>query len=233
MLIKRKDFFVHYKNGGNLITRSNNQDYENCKKIIFIILGKNWESKDPLKLSADSEINVLALVCEIKQVIDQGLEIIVIFSTGHTAGPENISEAKAMKKFFEEKCKQNLEKVTILLEEDSLDTLGNAKEVKNRFSSQIDDADKIILITVSYHMKRSKSIFESILRRKICPVNADGIVNDVFLDIPFKDFKFIKNRIETFDFICIEPIKEFILRSIRVFDRQGKFIYWLAKKVRS
>lgn len=221
-----------------LSRRINEDTSEKIKNVVFIVLGKNWESKDPLKLSADSKISVLALIWQLKKVIEIGIKITVIFSTGHTAGAENISEAAAMKKFFEEKCKEEKYKldvtnVTLLLEEKSLDTMGNAREVKNSFSSQIDDADKIILITVSYHMKRSIDIFESILRKKICPEKADKIINDVFLDIPFEDSKFIKNRIERFDFYFIEPIKEFILRSIRVFDRQGKFIYWLAKKVRS
>lgn len=223
-----------------ILIRRNNEDASGkIKNVVFIVLGKNWQSKDPLVLSADSKISVLALIWQLKKAIDLGPEIKIIFSTGHTAGAETMSEAEAMKKFFEEKCEKceeykiDLTNVTILLEEDSLDTLGNAKEVKNSFSSQIDDADKIILITVSYHMKRSKSIFESILRKKICPVNADMIVNDVTLRIPAEDRIFIFNRIESFDFICIEPIKEYILRLIRVFDRQGKFIYWLAKKVRS
>lgn len=222
-----------------LIRRINEDTSEKIKNVIFIVLGKNWQSKDPLVLSADSKISVLALICLLQEAIKQGHNISVIFCTGHTAGAENMSEAEAMKKFFEEKCEEeeyklvDLTNVTILLEEDSLDTLGNAKEVKKSFFSQIDDADKIILITVSYHMKRSKDIFESILGRKICPVNADELVEDPELRIPIEDRLFICHRKETFDFVCIEPIKEFILRSIRVFDRQGKFIYWLVKKIRS
>jgi hypothetical protein len=71
------------------------------------------------------------------------------------------------------------------------------------------------------------------LRKKINPVNADEIVEDRKLQIPIEDRLFICHRKETFDFICIEPIKEFILRLISKFDRQGKFIHWLARKVRS
>lgn len=228
------------KKGGNLVKRilkikGEIIDLSTFKNIVFIVLGKNWNwNTNPLELSDDSKISTLALGYHVKKAIGQGLDVSVVFSTGHTAGSKYISEAEAMYRFYRSKFDIESSKVSIFLEEESLDTIGNAKMVKKNIDQYIfDSADKICIITVSYHMKRSEEIFKQSWSDKIFSINADKIVNDQSLLISNEDREFISNRTKRFDFYCVEPIKEFILRLIRKFDRQGKFIGWLAKKVRS
>lgn len=219
------------------ISKTNGEiiDLSGFKSIVFIVLGKNWDwNSSPLRLSDDSKISTLALGYHVKKAIDLGLDVLAVFSTGRTAGSKYISEAEAMYQFYCSKFGINSNKISILLEEESLDTIGNAEMVKKNIDQQIfNSADKICIITVSYHMKRSEDIFEHSWNRKVFPINADKIGNDQSLSVSAEDLKFINTRIKRFDFYCIEPIKEFILRLIRIVDRQGEFIGWLAKKVRS
>lgn len=211
-------------------------DLSAFKNVVFIVLGKNWnwETPHPMELSDDSKISTLALGYHVTKAIDLGLNVSVIFSTGHTAGSKHISEAMAMFRFYRSKFAIESNKVSIFLEEESLDTIGNAEMVKKNIDQQIfNSADKICIITVSYHMKRSEEIFKQSWNKKVFPINADKIINDQSLILSLEDLEFIKKRTKRFDFYFFEPIKEFILRLIRKFDRQGKFIGWLAKKVRS
>ncbi len=99
----------------------------------LIVLGRNFQpgfkrrtlADQRFHLSPGSRINTLAagLICK------AGLADTLIFSTGHTAGSNVPSEARAMKDHLQRIFK-DIPDEAIILEETSVDTEGNAKEVK-------------------------------------------------------------------------------------------------------
>jgi len=127
----------------------------------LIVLGKNiGEGWSPEKirrtrnlLSGHSKLNVLAA----GDLYNQGLTQRIIFSTGQTAGADYPSEALAMKAFLKEKFPQ-IPDSAIILEENSIDTAGNAEEVakiieKHGFSN-------VGLLTVGFHLPNARTLFE-------------------------------------------------------------------------
>ncbi|MGA2911722.1 MAG: YdcF family protein [Candidatus Levyibacteriota bacterium] len=99
----------------------------------LIVLGRNFQpgfnrktlAEQRFHLSPGSRINTLAagLICK------AGLADTLIISTGHTAGSNVPSEAKAMKDDLQRIFK-DIPDEAIILEETSVDTEGNANEVK-------------------------------------------------------------------------------------------------------
>jgi hypothetical protein len=212
-------------------------NFSGLENIVLIVLGKNWKSIEPLELSDDSKMSVLALGYCLRKVPDH-VSITAIFTTGQTAGAQNISEAKAMFKFLKESFPEFEDAeayrgINFILEEESLDTIGNAEKIRaNIDASVFAAADQIFLITLSYHMKRSVSIFKKTFGFNFYSINSDEIINDPRLEVSDEDESFIFKRINSFNFSVIEPIKEFILRLIRKVDKNGKFIGWLSRKIR-
>ncbi len=79
----------------------------------------------------------------------------MILSGGKTSVEYQLTEAQAMKEYA---ISKGIDENQIILEERAMSTLGNAffsyKIIKN-----IKDVDKILVITSSYHIERSKFIF--------------------------------------------------------------------------
>lgn len=127
---------------------------------LLIVLGKNIGvdsspadiRKDPSHLSADSRINVLAAGMSYKP----GMKILL--SSGHTAGQDYPSEAGAMRRFLRLNF-PDIPDADVMLEEVSIDTASNAKEV----GGMIDDKDyeRIAILSTGYHVQNASTLFEN------------------------------------------------------------------------
>lgn len=144
----------------------------------IVVLGKNIGVDYPRArirqtkgyLSPHSKLNVLAA----GDLYAAGTTDRIIFSSGHTSGKNYPSEADAMKRFLLERFPEIPEEA-IILEENSLDTWENAKEVKkvikqNRFES-------VGLLTVEFHLERAAFLFAS-ERIYAIPLSTDRVIND-------------------------------------------------------
>jgi len=80
----------------------------------------------------------------------------IIFSGGRTKGKDKESEAKKMFEFMQNMFPE-IPDANILLEENSLDTAGNAFEVKRLLPIN----SRIILLSPAYHLPRVKRIFHN------------------------------------------------------------------------
>lgn len=104
-----------------------------------------------LDLSPESKITILAAGILYKDKLGQK----IVFSGGHTRGKDKESEAKKMFKFI--KNKFSIPESDIILEENSIDTAGNAFEVKKL----LPENSKVILLSFAYHLPRAKRIFKN------------------------------------------------------------------------
>ncbi len=210
----------------------NFKDDLNEPNIVIIALGKNWREYPPNplppgwkpELSVESKISALATGALWHE---RGCKDKIILSTGKTAGRDCPSEARAMYDFMKDHyfgIPENL----ITLEEVSIDTVGNAEEVLKILPATI--LQNVILVTVGYHMPRSKKIFDRVLRKKgyaVYPTESE----DVLLRGGTKHWnlvdKFQKSRSRK-----IEYVKEFILRMILRIDPDGKMLRKITRKIR-
>ena len=88
---------------------------------------------------------------------------LIILSGGYTNPRCYISEAMMMKHYME---KNNFNTRDVILEERSMDTIGNAVYSKILLSEMNIKYDNIILITSCFHMNRASNIFEYIFKDK-------------------------------------------------------------------
>lgn len=87
-----------------------------------------------------------------------------------------VSEASVIQDFF---IKNGISKIDIILEENSMDTLGNmvfSCDILQRLIKKFDENVEIILVTEKFHMNRSKKLF-----LKVC-----GWLSNQNLNISFK-----------------------------------------------
>ncbi len=201
-------------------------------KIVIIALGKNWKEYPPnsippnwsLELSLESEITALATGILWHE---RGCADNIIFSTGKTAGKNWPSEACKMRDYMKEHY-PNIPDNLITLEEVSIDTVGNAEEVQKLLPETI--LQNVILVTVGYHMSRSKKIFNKILRKKgyaVYPVVSEDVLLGSSAQYWDLVEKFQKSRARK-----IESVKEFILRMILRVDPDGKMLRKITKRLR-
>ncbi|HXE10422.1 MAG TPA: YdcF family protein [Verrucomicrobiae bacterium] len=127
------------------------------ERTAILAHGKNWQipvPEDPAaaELSIESQINAEAAGL----LYERGAGDVIIFSGGHTAGPEYPSEARAMldsmrghKRFSGSQVPEE----AIRLEEDSSSTAGNLAEVHARLEEF--GVDNVVLLTVGYHLPRT------------------------------------------------------------------------------
>lgn len=151
-------------------------------------------------LSPHSKINVIAA----GDLYRAGLADKIIFSTGHTAGDDFPSEADAMERYLLEKYPEIPEEA-IILEENSLDTWENAKEVKKILAEG--SMQNVALLTVGFHLRRAKTLFES-EGIQLAPFSADKIINQ-------RKPKFSQNYAKT-RLVRKEDIKEAIAFAIQL-----------------
>ncbi len=86
---------------------------------------------------------------------------VIILSGGYTNPQCNISEALMMKQYME---KNNLDIDDVILEERSMNTIGNAVYSKILLSDMDIECNSITLITSCFHMNRASKIFEYVFK---------------------------------------------------------------------
>ncbi len=129
----------------------------------LIVLGRNFLSGIDRKvlahqrftLSAQSRINALATGLLYKA----GIAETMILSSGQTAGSNLPSEAYAMKQHIL-RIFQGIPSEAIQLEETSIDTEGNAREVKKIVARQHPEHASFGLLTDTSHLRRAIPMFK-------------------------------------------------------------------------
>lgn len=120
--------------------------------------GKNWElpvPADPADIEPSIESRMTAEAAGV--LFTQGVGGMIIFSGGHTAGPDYPSEAAKMREtlygYFGE---SDIPPELTDLEEESHDTASNLAIVKERMADY--GVDSLILLTVGYHLPRVRRL---------------------------------------------------------------------------
>jgi uncharacterized SAM-binding protein YcdF (DUF218 family) len=184
--------------------------------MIFIVaLGNGLNNQK--ELTIESKITALFASILLKQKIGQK----IIFSGGFTKGKESKSEASKMYEFVLNyiQIPQN----DIYLEENSIDTAGNASEVKK----YLDKNSTVYLVSFGYHLKRAKRLFENY-----------GIkVSGIFASekILSKSLLVHKKLVKEFGFKrkAIKLIKEIIfLTLVYSIDSKGKILRIISSRTR-
>ncbi len=120
----------------------------------IVALGKGIEVLRNGKVEARVESKLTALAAY--TLLRKGLGDKIIFSGGQTKGKSKPSEAKVMFDYLKS-YDPEFKNESVILEEASIDTAGNAYEVKKLISEE----SKIILLTTGYHLVRAKQIFKN------------------------------------------------------------------------
>ncbi len=118
--------------------------------MVYIVALGNGFDKDK-ELTVESRMSALAA----SYLFKKGLENKLIFSGGHTKGKQNLSEAEKMYDYSRQSLSLDIKDV--ILEEHSIDTAGNAGEVKRYLSEK----DSVILVSFGFHLRRARLIFEN------------------------------------------------------------------------
>jgi uncharacterized SAM-binding protein YcdF (DUF218 family) len=121
---------------------------------ILIGLGKALETENCRAcLTFESKVtaHALGLACN-KRNLDK-----LIISGGKTAGEEYPSEAELMRDYIYKVISKDIADFAIL-ETESKDTWGNAREIKDILEKDL--SQKIGLLTIGYHLPRATKIFE-------------------------------------------------------------------------
>jgi len=193
-----------------------------------IVLGKNWEeypdnklltAKKAIRLSVESKITSLAA----GEMYNAGLVKKVLFSTGHTAGPDFPSEAEAMKKFMKDKFTEIPDK-DIILEEKSFDTPTNAREVKKIIKKH--GFKKLALLTTKANMLRADKLF------KHFGIKVDDFYSEEETKKISSHYKKFVQEYSKSKRVKVEELKELILRQFLILDPQGKFLKNITKRIR-
>lgn len=189
--------------------------------IYIVALGKGIEllRDGKVRLRVETKLTALATVAYFKKGVGEK----IIFSGGHTKGKDKPSEARVMFDFV----KQHFPEISladIILEEKSVDTADNAFWVKKILPQ---DA-KIILITTSYHLPRSKKIFKNY---------------SVLVDEAIPAEKILQNESGKFDFVLRKynyrrKLREIIWESVCLFlvdtiDPKGMILRVITSKTRN
>lgn len=190
---------------------------------IGIALGKNWRPKkkwskklEPwMQLSLESKLTAQAA----SLLYLQGEISRIIFSTGQTAGPDWPSEATAMAEYAQ--YIMSVPAKAIVVEEVSLDTPGNAEEVRN-MTNQAE-----FLISIGSHLKRSDSYF------KQCGIKVKRLVASEQVVATRSKYHYRLVHRYLFSSRRIKELgTEFALRALRLIDPSGSLPRKLAKKIR-
>ena len=123
---------------------------------IFIVLTGNLDTKF---------LRVGKLISILNKKQDTSKDIIIFSGLSSLNPKQKVSEAKTYKSYFNKHFKEKIKK--ILLEEESMDTLGNAlftKKIIDKLlqNKEIEKNSKIIIISEHYHIKRVEWTFKQI-----------------------------------------------------------------------
>ena len=193
---------------------------------VLIILGKNIgigsEAKDiqndNFHLSPESRINALAAGMLYKP------GMILLFSSGPTAGGDTPSEAKAMKDYLMLHL-PDIPTASMLLEENSIDTASNAEEVTKIIYER--NFKHLGLVTVGYHLQNAATIFE----RYGTPIEQTFVAEDIVRERSPHHEAYIE-RWKNSKRIRTEKKKETLRKILLYVDPEGKRLQKITKRQR-
>lgn len=202
---------------------------------VLLVLGGGW-AKTPDSsipgLSRESHMRVLAAGEMFKAKITDH----IIFAGGKTAGDENPSEAEAMKDYLQKKYPEITDE-SVILEDGSLETSENMENTLKLLDRR--GFDEAMILTSETHLKRAEQLAQTYLQRaeqstegnKIKITAGHTAEDQIIFRSPRHYEKFVENYTTSSGY-KLAQVKEFILRSLLIIDREGKIPRYLAHKTR-
>jgi uncharacterized SAM-binding protein YcdF (DUF218 family) len=197
---------------------------------LLVVLGKNIGvgsspaviRMTPDYLSEESRMNANAA----GMLYAASPDVNLLFSSGHTSGPDVPSEAAAMRDYLLRGIyiPEEVAEARIALEEKSIDTATNAKEVARMLEETGPNYGRIDLVTVGFHTRNAKILF----KRYGVPVEEAIASEDIIRERSKADEAFIQEWLGTTKVrkeIQRERVRSVLLATI---DRRGKLPHVVA-----
>jgi uncharacterized SAM-binding protein YcdF (DUF218 family) len=150
----------------------------------------------------------------------------ILFSTGETAGEGVPAESDAMRSYLMSRFPEIPEE-DIELEDNSIDTAGNAEEVASQLEENGEMPENIGLLTVGYHVPAAEKLF----KRYGVPVTQTFSAEEV-LKNRGQSFKQYAEAWEQTDRIKNEYKKEKFRNWLLHIDRKGKLLRLITQRSR-
>ncbi|MBM4121297.1 MAG: YdcF family protein [Nitrospira sp.] len=196
---------------------------------VLIVLGKNWRAYPPQRMSGDNRKLQLSIESRLSTLAAgflyrANVAPLLVIASGHTAGLAWPSEAAAMRDYLFKRF-PDIPGSAVQLDEQSLDTPGNAEHVA-RFLTQW-KTQKVALLTVSFHVPRSKRLFGEFGVKVAHSFSAE----EEFAKYAPQYRTFLKNYRRS-PRVIIEIMKEWCLRSLLIVDPRGTIPKILTHRIR-
>lgn len=184
----------------------------------LIVLGKglSGDPKKPETVGMNIHSTLNAIAAGLLFTKEKAKELII--AGGKTKGENCPSESHVMKEYIIKEFGIPGDK--IFIEEDSIDTSGNAEYLLVKGFLQINTKARVL--TLSQHLERSGKLFWNIARVKIRPISAQEVIEQY----GSYEQKILADRFNDSDESRWETRKEKILNILMIFDPKGK---WLRK----
>lgn len=222
---KDADKFVAKETGGELSNPEEEKTPDLEHFDIAAVLGGGWREHikgEKPKLSVDSRLRTIAAGI----IASKGKIGELILSGGKTAGKDFPSEAETMQEYLLEKFPE-LSNFPIILDEESFDTIENAKFTSELMKEK--GLESALLITNNYHILRANRNFKR-SEVEASPLPAEEIIKES--DRKYHLYKnFVRKYLSSCD-VKKKTAIEVVLRGITAIDSDGKLLTALAKKLR-
>ena len=179
----------------------------------IIALGNGLDNRKDL--TVESKMTALAATVLYKHTTGSK----IIFSGGFTKGKINGSEAKKMYEYS--MVLLNIKNGDVILEQNSVDTVGNVEEVKKYLTKD----DNVTLVSFGFHLKRAKKLFERYGIKVAGSVASEKILSENFYQDLIKNYN-LKRK-------TIKLLREVILLSlVYTIDNKGRLLRIISSKTR-
>lgn len=211
-----------------------------------IACGKGWFADPKLNQEKfnDQEITFSKLAPEAKltclaaaMLFISGKTENIIVTGGKTAGENNLSEAEAMKEFILKVFGKRIKETNIIVEGKAIDTAKNADN-----TLEIVNQDTATVLTIKYHLPRTKSLFSRIWQRQAIEqsqltneqitLNENNFLmldSDEFIAKLFPDQRYLKQmNVLHPERMALETVREFFAKILYSNEGTIKFMQVLA-----
>ncbi|MBI5803420.1 YdcF family protein [Candidatus Pacearchaeota archaeon] len=178
----------------------------------LIVLGKNWEKDDSSESGYKPSIATHVLALAAAELYKAGHIKKIILSGGDTLCIQK-SEAEAMKEIIQENYK--IPDPAFLLEEESLDTIENAKFSKKIL--QENNLSNPLILTTGYQLARAKEIFHKTFKKDIPAIAGE----EILLKYNTK-YKKLLDEFKSSDFVKLDSSREPFANVLLEIDPNGK-----------
>lgn len=197
---------------------------------MLVVLGKNWRGYPPrtrpagwrLRLSLESKLSALAA----GHLFLSGRTDTILIASGKTAGRDWPSEADAMRRYLARRF-PGIPEAAVRLEDASLDTADNARLVAALLRASASAPRSITLLTVGFHLPRSRRLFST----HGLAVEQGVAAEDVVAQRSARHRAFIARYLASRR-VRTERVKEALLRLLLVIDPTASIPRLLTKRLR-